>query len=117
MILLKIILILVVVGVVMYALTSSSKRIKKRANDVRLKQQSGRLTNEEWIHMTELTVKFAHQGLRIGQSYINALAEVRFDLYEKIKGTECDPMYQDGNIHKFMEFLNQKPIDDENKVL
>jgi hypothetical protein len=70
----------------------------------------GRLTDREWVTLIELTVKYSHQGLKLGQSYMNALAEVRMDLYDKVTNTEYDCTYFDSDIHKLMEFLNQKPI-------
>ena len=71
--------------------------------------KDSRMNDKEWVELVRLTVHYAHQGLRLGQAYMNALCEVRPDLYDRITGTDCDPLYIDNNIHKFLEFLNQKP--------
>jgi len=46
---------------------------------------------------------FMDNGLRTGQSYMNALYELDKDLYNKISDTESDCFYDNGRIGAFME--------------
>ena len=66
----------------------------------------GKLTDEEWVELVRKTVQYSHDGLRLGQSYMNALGDVRFDLYKEITDTEFDCFYNDDKIIKFINFLN-----------
>jgi len=73
-----------------------------------------RLTDKEWVDLTKKTLEYYNSGhLRLGQSYMNALADVRMDFYEEVTATEYDCFYVDDNIVKFVEYLNNaniKPI-------
>lgn len=70
-----------------------------------------RLTNKEWIALTEKTIEYYYTGhLRFGQSYMNALAEINMDLYNEVTATEYDCFYSDDKIVKFIEFLNNPSI-------
>jgi len=65
-----------------------------------------KLTDQEWVDLVRKTVEYAHKGLRLGQSYMNALSKVRMDLYEEITNTENDPFYNDDKIINFINYLN-----------
>lgn len=45
--------------------------------------------------------------LRVGQSYMNYLAEVRPDLYQEITGTDSDPFYNNGRLSDFWQWLSE----------
>lgn len=70
-----------------------------------------RLTDTEWVELTKKTLENYNSGhLRLGQSYMNALADVRMDLYEEVTATEYDCFYNDDKIIKFVEYLNNENI-------
>ena len=50
-------------------------------------------------------LKKKHPELRYGQSLMNALGEINFDLYKEITGTENDPFYLDSKVTVFFETL------------
>lgn len=43
------------------------------------------------------------EGIRRGQAWMNALAEVDFDLYAEVTGTEADCFYNDNKIDAFKQ--------------
>jgi len=65
-----------------------------------------KLTDQEWLDLVRKTVEYAHKGLRLGQSYMNALSDIRPDLYEDITDTESDCFYNDNRITNFIKSLN-----------
>jgi hypothetical protein len=67
-----------------------------------------KLTDNEWVELVRKCVDFYHKGLRLGQSYMNALALINKELYDEITGTEYDPYYDDDNLHKFINYLNER---------
>lgn len=70
-----------------------------------------RLTDKEWVDLTRKTLEYFNTGhLRMGQSYMNALADIRMDFYEEITATEYDCFYVDDKIIKFVEYLNDETI-------
>lgn len=70
-----------------------------------------RLNDKEWIELTKKTLEYYNSGhLRMGQSYMNALADVRMDFYEEVTATEYDCFYVDDKIIKFVEYLNDENI-------
>ena len=70
-----------------------------------------RLTDKEWTELTKKTLEYYNSGhLRMGQSYMNALADVRMDFYEEVTATEYDCFYVDDKIIKFIEYLNDENI-------
>lgn len=76
-----------------------------------------RLTDKEWVTLTRKTIDYYHTGdLRFGQSYMNALADVNFEIYKQITATEYDCFYNDNKIIKFMEFLNNAQIEVDEKI-
>ena len=42
------------------------------------------------------------KGLRKGQAYMNALAQIDLNLYRAISGTDDDPFYDDDKVSKFL---------------
>lgn len=42
------------------------------------------------------------KGLRKGQAYMNALAQIDLNLYRTITGTDDDPFYDDSKIPLFL---------------
>ena len=70
-----------------------------------------RLTDKEWVELTKKTLEYYNSGhLRLGQSYMNALADVRMDFYKEVTATEYDCFYVDDKIIKFVEYLNDENI-------
>jgi hypothetical protein len=70
-----------------------------------------RLSDKEWVELTRKTLEYYNSGhLRLGQSYMNALADVRMDFYEEVTATEYDCFYVDDKIAKFVEYLNDENI-------
>lgn len=67
----------------------------------------GKLTDKEWVELIEKTVKNSHKGLRLGQSYMVALSDVKKSLYDEITATENDCFYEDNAIHNFINYLNE----------
>ena len=67
----------------------------------------GKLTDKEWVDLVRKTVDFAHKGLRLGQSYMNALYFVRPDLHDGISDTPADCFFDDDNIIILIEYLNK----------
>lgn len=69
-----------------------------------------KLTDKEWIELTNLTLNFykRHESIRMGQSYMNALHKIKPKLYEEITATDNDCFYNDDLIINFMDFLNEK---------
>jgi len=71
-----------------------------------------RLTDKEWVELTRKTIEFYNSGhLRLGQSYMNALGEIRNDLYVEVTATEFDCFYNDNKIIKFIEYLNNSDLE------
>lgn len=70
-----------------------------------------KLNDTEWIELIRKTLEYMHADLRVGQSYMNALHDVRPDLYEEILNTDNDPFYIDDNIQNFINKIRR----DENK--
>ena len=64
-------------------------------------------TDKEWITLTEKTVENVHKGLRLGQSYMVALNEIRPELYTEITNTGIDPFHNNDNLLNFFTFLNE----------
>lgn len=70
-----------------------------------------RLTDKEWVELTRKTIDNYNTGhLRLGQSYMNALAEINMDFYNEVTATEYDCFYNDNKIVKFMDYLNDPDI-------
>ena len=70
-----------------------------------------RLTDKEWVELTRKTIDNYNTGhLRLGQSYMNALAEINMDFYIEVTATEYDCFYNDNKIVKFMDYLNDPDI-------
>lgn len=66
-----------------------------------------KLTDKEWVELVRKCVEYCNKGLRIGQSYMNALHDVRDDLYIEITNTEADCFYDDLKIVQFIKKLNE----------
>ena len=64
-----------------------------------------KLTDKEWVDLVKKTVVLYSKGLRLGQSYMNALHDLRPDLYKEITETENDCFYDDDKIINFINFL------------
>ena len=64
-----------------------------------------RLTDKEWVELIKEFCEFLHKGLRIGQSYFNALAIVKPDLAKEITGTEYDCFYDNNKVVNFIGYL------------
>lgn len=57
--------------------------------------------------LLDLYNKHRHEnGLREGQSLMNALYKVEKSLYDKITGTNADPFYDDSKINVFWQVVN-----------
>ncbi len=76
-----------------------------------------RLTNSEWADLAKKTVDYyIKDNLRLGQSYMNALADINIDLYNQITATKYDCFYSDDKIVKFVKFLNNEQIEVDEKI-
>ena len=76
-----------------------------------------RLTYSEWSNLVRKTVDYyMKDNLRLGQSYMNALADINIDLYNQITATEYDCFYSDDKIVKFVKFLNNEQIEVDEKI-
>lgn len=76
-----------------------------------------RLTDNQWANLVRKTVDYyIKDNLRLGQSYMNALADINIDLYKQITATEYDCFYSDDKIVKFVEFLNNEQIEVDEKI-
>jgi len=66
-----------------------------------------KLTDKEWVKLIKRFCKYFEQGLRNGQSYSNALADVNMKAYNEITGTDDDCFYDDNKVIKFIRRLNE----------
>ena len=66
------------------------------------------MTAKEWVSLINSLVKYLHNNpeLRVGQVYMNALFDIRPDLYQRVTGTENDCFYNDDKIVNLIGFLN-----------
>ena len=71
-----------------------------------LQSNNSLLTDQEWVDLVNKFIKYFRKHLRIGQSYMVALNDIRPDLYNKISGTDNDPFYDDDKLLNFIKFLN-----------
>lgn len=46
--------------------------------------------------------------IRLGQAYMNALADVDIDLYNELTATDADPFYDDMKIPNFLEKVYER---------
>jgi hypothetical protein len=67
---------------------------------------TNKLTDAEWVKLIRSFCKYFEQGLRVGQSYSNALADVNMDAYNEITGTDVDCFYNDNKVVDFIRALN-----------
>ena len=65
-----------------------------------------KLTDKEWVELVRKSVEYTHKGLRIGQSYMSALCDIRKDLYDIVDQSENDCFYDDKKIYNLINFLN-----------
>ena len=65
-----------------------------------------KLAKDELIKLELLSEEFVINGLRVGQSYMNALYKINPSLYDEITGTDIDPFYNDYNLEGFLDFLS-----------
>lgn len=64
-----------------------------------------RLTNEEIAKLHETARKYISMGLRLGQSYSNALHQISPKLHDEISGTDKDPFYLDRLYDNFIRYI------------
>lgn len=65
-----------------------------------------KLSDKEWVELTKSVVEHRLEGLRLGQSYMNALHIIKPKLYEEMSGTKYDCFYSDENIVNFLNYLD-----------
>jgi len=68
------------------------------------------LTDDEYLKLLRTFGDIMDNGdghLRKGQAFMIALSRIRYDLYEKITGTEYDCFYDDNKVMKFLRYINQ----------
>lgn len=72
--------------------------------------EKSKLTDQEWVQLTKiaLTLFTNEKYLRLGQSYMAALAQIRMDLYIEITASNVDPFYVDTKLIKFIQYLNNE---------
>jgi len=66
-----------------------------------------KLTNKEWISLTEKTIENRNDGQRLGQAYMNALFIVNPIIYNDMKQSESDCFYDDNKLINFINYLNK----------
>ena len=66
-----------------------------------------KLSDDEWVKLIRSFCKYYGQGLRVGQSYSNALADVNMKAYNEITGTDADCFYDDKKVVDFIRALNE----------
>lgn len=66
-----------------------------------------KLTDEQWVSLQKSFITYHHQGMRLGQSYMNALFDANPEIYNQIRGTHIDPFYNDGALIQFINYLKQ----------
>ena len=72
-------------------------------------QRPSLLNDQEFELFIEIYVDACYSGSRKGQAYMNALSQIRPDLYEEV--TRCDfrdCFYVDENILNLINYLNGK---------
>lgn len=63
------------------------------------------MTYAEWMVATSKQVRSL--DIRMGQHWFNALAVVRLDIANKVRGLRgIDPFYVDDNMNRFMNFVH-----------
>jgi hypothetical protein len=72
--------------------------------------KKSKLTDQEWVELTRIAVhNFTESNhLRLGQSYMIALAKIRMDLYDEVTASDVDPFYVDSKLVKFIQYLNSE---------
>jgi len=72
-------------------------------------EPNSKLSDDEWYQLTNRQIKLMRdEGLRVGQSYMNALFMVRTDLYDIINGDEeLDCYYSDNKVLNLIRYLNE----------
>ena len=65
-----------------------------------------KLTDKQWIELVRKTVEYVNGGLRMGQSYMNALGDIDMSLYRSIVNTEFDCYYNDDKLINFIKHLS-----------
>ena len=66
------------------------------------------MTYQEYCQKANAQFINAEGTLRLGQSYMNLLYEVRPELEQRICGTDLDPFYKDDNLYHFLEFVKSE---------
>jgi hypothetical protein len=67
------------------------------------------LSESDWIELSRIQRQlFVEHGMRVGQSYMTALARVNFKLYAMIfdENTDIDCYYDDSKVGKLVGYLN-----------
>ena len=62
---------------------------------------------QDWNNKV-LAMHKSNQRLRVGQIYMNALAEVDFDLWKELTGTGWDCFYNNKKANDLMVYLSNK---------
>lgn len=60
-----------------------------------------------WVRVANMLINDKYRTWRTGQTYFNALKEIRPDLVEKVIALDIDPYYEDRNIPAFKKFLTE----------
>lgn len=66
-----------------------------------------KLTDEQWVSLQRSFVRYHSQGMRLGQSYMNALFDSNIEIYKEVRGTDIDPFYDDGVLIPFINYLKE----------
>jgi hypothetical protein len=66
-----------------------------------------KLTEKEIHLLIKKTNEYTSKGLRLGQSYMNALSDINKKLYLEITNTKYDPFYNNNNIINFFTYLKK----------
>ena len=65
-----------------------------------------KFTDNDWLELTRKTTEYTHKGLRLGQSYMNALCDLNKEIYDEITNSRIDPFYDNQNLLNFFTYLN-----------
>ena len=79
----------------------------KDLNELIQSEKPSILNDQEFDEIAEIYIDGCYSGGRKGQAYMNALREIRPDIYEEVKTCDFrDCFYIDANITNLINYLN-----------
>lgn len=64
-----------------------------------------KITKDEYVDIQTRMLEYSEHGLRIGQSYMNALFDIRKDLCNEVTNTPNDCSNDDRNLVNLLTYL------------